>query len=46
MMRCSAGLDAHQTGREFLEEGQNVSAFQLPADDHATVRIHAMNLEN
>src|SRR5262245_47628324 len=46
MVRCGAGLDAHQAGREFLEERQHVPTLQLPTHDHPTVCIHSMNLEN
>jgi hypothetical protein len=45
IMRRRAGLDAHQTGRQLLEEREHVPALQLPADDDATLRVDAMNLK-
>jgi hypothetical protein len=45
-MRRGARLDAHQAGRQLLEEWQHVPTLQLATPDHLAVRIHPMNLEN
>jgi hypothetical protein len=44
-MRRGTGLNADQTRRQLLKERQNVATLQLPADNHQTVGIHAVNLE-
>src|ERR1700691_4359599 len=45
-MRCCAGLDTHQTRRQFLEERQDIAALHLPADDHFACRVDAVDLKN
>jgi len=39
-------LDANQAWRELLEEGQHVTALQLPADHDLPNRINAVNLKD
>jgi hypothetical protein len=46
MMRGGAGFDADETGRQLLEEREYVSTLQLPANDHASLRVDAVNLED
>src|SRR5476649_2317196 len=46
MMRRRAGLNAHQTRRQLLEERQDITTLQLAADDHLAYRIDAVNLKN
>jgi hypothetical protein len=45
MVRRSASLDTNQAWRELLEEGQHVTALQLPADHDLPSRINAVNLK-
>jgi hypothetical protein len=42
----STGLDADQAGRQPLKEGQDVATLQLPADNHLTRSINAVDLEH
>src|SRR6476659_5202996 len=46
MVGRSASLDPNQARWQLLEEWQNISALQLPANDHFAVRIHPVNLKN
>ena len=46
MVGRGAGLDSDQTGWKLLKERQDVATLQLPADNHQTASIHAMNLKN
>ncbi len=45
-MRCGTGLHPHQTPRQLLEEGQNLTASQLPADNNLARLIDAVDLKN
>src|SRR5271169_4221120 len=46
MMRRRAGLDTNEAGRQLLKERQHISALQLPAKYHLTIRVNAMNLKD
>src|SRR4029077_4069542 len=46
MVGRGASLDPNQARWQLLEEWQNISALQLPANDHFAVRIHPVNLKN
>jgi hypothetical protein len=46
MVRRGTGLYADQAWRQLLEESYDVAPLQLPADDHLTFRINAVDLEN
>src|ERR1700755_3143571 len=46
VMRGSTGLNAYQTGRQFLKERQNVTALQLTTDDHLAGGINAVHLKD
>src|SRR5674536_390552 len=46
MVRRGTGFDPDQAWRQLLEERQDVTPLQLPADDDLTFRINAVDLEN
>src|SRR5258706_13812364 len=46
VVRRGAGFDTDQTGRQLLEERQDVAALQLAANDHLAASVDAVNLEN
>src|SRR6266403_5804541 len=46
VVRRGAGFDTDQTGRQLLEERQDVAALQLAANDHLAASGDAVNLEN
>ena len=46
MMRRGAGLDPNQARWQLLEEGQDVTALQLTANDHLAISINAVDLEH
>jgi hypothetical protein len=46
MMRRAAGFDTDQTGRQLLEERQDIATLQLAANDRLANGINPMNLEN
>ena len=41
-----AGFDTDQARWQLLKERQHIAALELPADNHHTVSIHAVNLKN
>src|SRR5215467_14269956 len=45
-MRRGAGFDANQAWRQSLEECQDVSSLQLPAQDHLAGRVNSMHLKD
>src|SRR5258707_10868365 len=46
MMRRCAGLNADEAWRQLLEECQDITSLQLPADDHVAYHVDAVNLKN
>ena len=46
VMRGGAGFHANQARRLLVEEGQHLPPPQLPAEDHATVGVNAVDLKN
>src|SRR5215471_17687627 len=46
MMRRSTSLHADKAWWQLAEEGHNLTALQLTADDHVALHIDAMNLED
>ena len=46
MVRRCARLNADQTRRQLLEERQDSAALQLPANNHLSASVNAVNLEN
>jgi len=46
VVRRGAGFDTDQTGRQLLEERQDVAALQLAANEHLAASVDAVNLEN
>jgi hypothetical protein len=45
-MRRRTGLDADKARRQLLKERQHVAALQLPAKNHFTIHIDAVDLKN
>jgi hypothetical protein len=45
-MRCRAGLDADQAGRQLAEQGQNLAPPHLSAYQDCTSFIKAMHLKD
>jgi hypothetical protein len=46
MVRRAAGFDTDHTWRQFLEDRQDVAPLQLPANNHLSASVNAVNLEN
>jgi hypothetical protein len=46
MVRRGAGFDTDQTWRQLLEERQDRTPLQLPANNHLAASVNAVNLEN
>jgi hypothetical protein len=46
MVRRTAGFDTDKTWRQLLEERQDIATFQLPANNHLSAGVNAVNLEN
>jgi hypothetical protein len=46
MVRRAAGFDTDQTWRQLLEERQDIATLQLPANNHLSASVNAVNLEN
>jgi hypothetical protein len=45
MVRRAAGFDTDQTWRQLLEE-QDIATLQLPANNHLSASVNAVNLED
>jgi hypothetical protein len=46
MVRRAASFDTDKTWRQLLEERQDIATFQLPANNHLSAGVNAVNLEN
>jgi hypothetical protein len=46
MVRRAASFDTDQTWRQLLEERQDIATLQLPANDHLSGSVNAVNLED
>jgi hypothetical protein len=46
MVRRAASFDTDKTWRQLLEERQDIATFQLPANNHLSASVNAVNLEN
>jgi hypothetical protein len=46
MVRRGAGFDTDQTRRQLLKERQDIATPQLPANNHLSASVNAVNLEN
>jgi hypothetical protein len=45
-MGCGAGFHSDQARRQILKKRQHPGAPQLAAEDHASLRVNAMDLKN
>jgi len=46
MVRGCAGLDSHDARRQLLEERQDISTFELAADDQVPCGVDAVDLKD
>jgi hypothetical protein len=45
MVRRATGFNTDQTWRQLLEERQNIATLQLPANNHLSASVNAVNSE-
>jgi hypothetical protein len=46
MVRGATDFDTDQTWRQLLKERQDTATLQLPANNHLSASVNAVNLEN